>query len=129
MPALTGARVHGLAAMQRAFATANKDLSKDLRAKLRKVAEPVRSDAETRAVSQIPGVGRDWSRFRTGVTRNSVYVAPRERGRRSAYRRPNFAGLLMDRAMQPALDAHANEIEDELGDVLDEILTHWGRGG
>ena len=129
MPALTGAKIHGLAEMQRAFARANKDLSKDLRVKLRKVAEPVRSDAEARAVSQIANVGGPWSRFRTGVTSRSVYVAPRERGRRSALRRPNFAQLLMDRAMQPALDAHANEIEHELGNVLDEIGRDWGRGG
>ena len=127
MPA--GARMHGLAEMQRAFSRANKDLSKELRTSLQKVAEPVRSDAEVRAVSQIPNVGGHWSRFRTGVTRNSVYVAPRERGRRSALRRPNFAGLLMDRAMQPALDAHASEIEHELGNMLDEIGSDWGRGG
>jgi hypothetical protein len=35
----------------------------------------------------------------------------------------------MDRAMQPALDAHASEIEHELGEMLDEIGSNWGRGG
>lgn len=129
MPALTGAKVHGLAETQRAFSRANKELSKDLRTSLRKVAEPVRAEAETMAVHNIPHVGGPWSRFRVGVTRHSVYVAPRQRGRRSALRRPNFAGILMDRAMQPALDAHANDIEDSLKDMLDDIADRWGRGG
>ena len=129
MPALTGVKVHGLAETQRAFSRANKELSKDLRTSLRKVAEPVRAEAEDRAVREIQNVGRPWSRFRVGVTRSSVYVAPRERGRRSALRRPNFASLLMDRAMQPALDANANDIEDTLTEMLDDIADRWGRGG
>jgi hypothetical protein len=118
--------VRGLAEMNRAFKRADKDLAKDVRSKLRDVAEPVRSEAETRAAHEIRNIGPEWSQMRTGATTRVVYVAPRKRSRGGS-RRPNFAQLLMDRAMQPALEANASEIEDAVGDVLDDICRHWGR--
>lgn len=131
MPGASEVRIRGLAEMQRAFAKTNKDLSKDLRKTLREAAEPVRADAERRASSGISNIGNRWGRMRVGVTRNLVYVAPKERGRASrrnmAIRRPNLADLLMDRAMEPALDAHAGEIEREVGDALDDLFKRWER--
>jgi hypothetical protein len=122
-------RVHGLRQMNRAFAKADKSLKKDLTKTLKKVAEPVRTDAARRALHEVRNIRPPWSDMRTGATTAVVYVAPRERGRRSALRRPNLAGLLMDRAMQPALDAHTGDIETELGRMLDEIGKDWGHGG
>ena len=122
-------RVHGLREMNRAFAKADKSLKKDLTKKLKDVAKPVRDTAMILDVQNIRNIGKDWSKMRIGATTNVVYVAPVERGRRSTRRRPNLAGLLMDRAMQPALDAHSGSIEDELGKMLDEIGRDWGRGG
>ena len=114
--------------MQRAFSRADKDLSKDLRSTLKDVVEPVREEAERLAGQKIRNMGEGpWAGMRVGVTRNLVYVAPKERGRRSALRRPNLAGLLMDRAMQPALDAHEGEIEREVGDALDDLFKRWER--
>jgi hypothetical protein len=129
MPNTGEIRVHGLREMNRAFAKADKSLKKELTRTLKDVAEPVRSDAASRAVREIPSIGKDWSEMRTGVTSKVVYVAPKQRGRRSSYRRPNLAGLLMDRAMQPALNAHTNDVERALGKMLDEIGRDWGRGG
>ncbi len=118
-------RVRGLTEMQRAFRLADRDLSRDLRATLKDVAEPVRSDAERLAVSGIRNVGLPWSRMRVGVTSKSVYVAPKERGRRSRRRRPNLAGLLMDRAMSPALELNQGRIAHEVEEMLDDLFERW----
>ncbi len=121
--------VHGLASLDRAFAFAGKDLQKQLRADLREVAEPVRVDAERRAVAGISHIGQPWSRMRAVARRTLVYVAPVERGRASranpALRRPNLAGLLMDRAMQPALDAHTGEVLENFDLLLARVGADW----
>jgi len=119
--------VKGFREMRRNLAKADKDVAKELRTTLRKAAEPVRRDAESNAAREITNIGPVWGRMRTGVTQHEVYVAPRQRGRRGKLRRPNLAGLLMDRAMQPALDAHAKEIESEVGDMLDTLVKRWAR--
>lgn len=124
-------RVHGFAALQRAFTLANRELAKELRKRLRKVAEPVRASAQSRAEGEIRNIGPDWSRMRTGITRRSVYVAPTERGVRrgsgSALARPNLAPLLMERAMSPALDANIARVGHEFESMLDTIGRDWER--
>ena len=119
--------VKGFRQMRKALRNADKDLDKGLRTTLRKTAEPVRADAESRAGSQITNIGPKWGRMRIGVTQSAVYVAPRERGRKGRLKRPNLAPLLMDRAMQPALEAHADDIEREIGDMLDGLVKRWAR--
>ncbi len=124
-------RVKGLRELQRAFRDADKQLNKDLRAALRDVAEPVRAEAEERAVADIRNIGDDWSRMRVGVTQKLVYVAPKERGRRTRgnplIARPNLAPLLMERAMAPALESQENEIARGLGEMLDDLADKWER--
>lgn len=127
MPATDAIKVQGLRELDRAFLRASKTLDKELRAGLREAAEPVRRDAENRALERITRIGVPWSRMRVGVTRTLVYVAPRERGRNRQLRRPNLAGLLMDRAMQPALDANIGEVERRVGQVLATVGREWER--
>lgn len=113
--------------MRRNLAKADKEVAKELRGTLRKAAEPLRADAEGRAEREITNIGPRWGRMRIGVTQSMVYVAPRERGRRGRLKRPNLAGLLMDRAMQPALDAHEKDIEREVGDMLEGLVKRWAK--
>lgn len=121
-------RVEGLRELSRAFALADKAERRMFRQSLRDVAEPVRADAEALAVSRISRIGLPWSRMRVGVTRTSVYVAPRERGTRTPTRsRPKLASLLMDRAMQPALDAHVEEVEEATDRMLGDVARLWER--
>jgi hypothetical protein len=133
MPALDERtlRVSGLRELQRAFAVADRELSHELTGRLRKVAEPVASDAERLAVQKIRNIGNRWSAMRVGVTRSLVYVAPKQRGvksrRNRALRRPNLAGLLMDKAMSPALDLNQGRIVHEAENLLDEIGRDWER--
>jgi len=127
--------VTGLAELTRAFDRANRELKKDLRAELAVAAEPVRHSAEQRAAAEITGIGNlrasSWGRMRTGVTARAVYVAPRQRTKAGhtgpRWKRPNLAALLMDRAMQPALDANITQVIRRLDFMLDVLVRQAAR--
>lgn len=128
MPAVTGRAVvvDGLADLQKAWRVADRETGKQFRAALKSAGEPVRRDAERLAVTSISGIGRPWSRMRTGVTLKSVYVAPRHRGTRNrALRRPNLADLLLRRAMQPALNLNRVQVEERVQDALNTVGRKW----
>lgn len=122
-------RVEGLADLQRAFRVADRRIANDFRKELREAAEPVRAAAEQLAVQEITRVGPNWSRMRVGVTRTSVYVAPRERGAQGRgnrrLRRPRFKDLMLDRAMEPALDRNIGRVEDNIEDLLARMARDW----
>ena len=124
--------VEGLRDLQRAFKLADVTVSKELRKTLRLVAAPVALDAERLAVDTIPRIGFPWSRMRVGVTQSSVYIAPRERGRASrnnrALRRPNLKGLLLDRAMEPALAQDTSLVVAGVEEMLASVGRQWERG-
>lgn len=118
--------VRGLRDLQAGFARADKESRLFVRKALGEAAEPVRRDAEALASDRIPRIGSAWARMRTGVTRRSVYVAPKKRGAKAtARRRPNLAPLLMERAMQPALDRNAGDAERRVETALDRIADHF----
>jgi hypothetical protein len=123
--------VRGLTDLTRAFRLAEHDLGPDLRMALLSAAEPVRQDAERRAVAEIRNIGDPWSQMRIGVTQSSVYLAPQERGRRSrsnpSIRRPNLKGRLLDEAMGPALAANRDQVVDEADDALSDLFRAWAR--
>jgi hypothetical protein len=117
--------VKGLRELNSAFGKISADLRYELRGVLAEAGEPVRTRAESLAQSEIRNIGDHWSRMRLGVTTSLVYVAPMSRRRRGAKSaRPNLAPLLMDRAMQPALEQAAPEvyglIDVMLGRLSDE---------
>lgn len=126
-----GLTVRGLRELQVLFAAAGKEAQGDMRRALSEVAEPIRADAESLAVSSIPRIGVPWSRMRTGVTRKAVYVAPRQRGARGANprRRPRFADLLDARAMTPALERNKANIEGRVEDAFSALADRWNRHG
>jgi hypothetical protein len=128
----TGLTVTGLRELQKAFKAAGPIANKELKATLREVAEPIRSDAESLAVAGIPRIGLQWARMRTGVTQRAVYVAPRQRGVKSATdprRRPRFADLLEQRAMHPALEQNKPLIEGRVEDAFNVLAERWNRSG
>ena len=127
--------VSGLAELSAAFQKAEREARLAFRAGLREAVEPVRRDAEVSAqqsIRHMPASPR-WARMRTGQSRSVVYVAPRQRGvkttGRASLRRPNLADLLMDRAMEPALERHTHEIEQRLDGFLDGVVADFNRGG
>jgi hypothetical protein len=125
--------VRGERELSRAFAKADRDTRLRWRRTLRELAEPVRSDAEQLALQTIRNMASSpkWARMRTGVTQKMVYVAPRQRGvrGRGPKRRGNLADLLMDRAMQPALDRHRGDVERAVELLFDRIADDFNRGG
>ena len=133
MPAAATSTVHvrGYKELSRAFLKADKAIKAEMKDAFEDVAEPIRRDAEGLAVTQIRNVGPRWGLMRTRIIRAGIYVAPRERGRASklnvGLRRPNLAGLLMDRAMQPALDRNEREVAERFDDALGRIERIWDR--
>lgn len=125
--------VDGLSGLQRAFRRAGRDIHKDLRSTLQHAAEPVRVDAESLARLSISHIGQPWSEMRIGVTSKTVYVAPKRRSRASrrnyALRRPNLAGLLLNRSMIPAVKKNQARIEEAVDRELREFAVKWGTGG
>ena len=121
--------VRGLHELQASLVHADRSLRLGVRGDLRQVAEPVQRGAEQLAAANISRIGPRWSKMRVGITRDLVYVAPRQRGGKGATRRPNLGTLLMDRAMQPALDQHISEIEARFEALLDEVSDDFNQGG
>src|SRR5262245_32130457 len=124
---LHGVHVEGLSELNKAFREMDKNLYKELRATLKQAVEPVRLDAQVRASREISNIGDYWYRMRVGVTTHSVYAAPSQRSntRDGRFRRPNLANLLMDRAMAPALNANADKVEGQVGQMLDHLFNEW----
>jgi hypothetical protein len=126
--------VSGLRDVNAAFAHTNRDLRLGWRAGMRQVAEPIRRDAEIAALTDIRRMPMSpkWARMRVGVTRNMVYVAPRQRGfkgrGRHPSKRPNLGDLLMNRAMQPALERHQHEITARFEHLLDTVADRFNHG-
>lgn len=115
--------------LQRLFARAGDEARRELRSELRLVAEPVRGDAEALAASSIRRIGIKWSRMRIGVTQKLVYVAPRQRGVKGRgvdkRRRPAFATLLQERAMEPVLRRNEPRIVADLEGVFERLAEKW----
>jgi hypothetical protein len=123
--------VRGLRELENLAASTSRHATKVVRASFRKVAEPIRSDAQGLAEASIPRIGPKWGKMRVGVTRTLVYVAPKERGVKvrgpDPRRRPKFADLMEARAMAPALERNEGNIEAAVEHALDDIAREWNR--
>lgn len=125
--------VEGMSSLLRAFAAADKALERDLKDALEEAAAPVSRDARSLSAGRIRNLeaGDPWSVFRIGSTRSVVYVAPRERGTTARgdqrKRRRNLGNLLMDRAMQPALERNRGAVERRVEQMLGEVANVWER--
>lgn len=126
----TGAiRVHGLKELTRDFQKISKTLSKEITKELKDAAEPVRTGAEQKALSSIRNMSATprWAVMRIGVSRaqGAVYMVPQAR-RAGGSGRANLKGLLLDRAMDPALEENADKVKDNINDVLGHIFDDNG---
>jgi hypothetical protein len=128
-------RIEGLRELERAFRLYGRGMERGLREALEAAAEPVRADAQSLALAeipriQVPSTTVPWHRMRVGVTRRTAYVAPEQRGdktRRGSRRRPNFATKLLTEAMEPALERNVQNVEREIGVALDDLGRRWER--
>jgi hypothetical protein len=119
-------RVRGLAELQRAFKRVDVDMRVGLKGLLLAAAEPARVRAEQLATSNITNLhaGDKWGRMRTGVTTRVVYIAPKTRGARGfgPQKRPSFGPMLLEEAMEPALDQTRPEVYALVEIALDRLL-------
>lgn len=113
--------VSGLADLARDFRKMSKDIHQDLVFELEEAAGPVRKDAEQLALSEIRNLPPtpDYAEMRIGVVRSTftVYMVPAWKTTRRRPR-PNLGGLLMGRAMDPALERNQGKVIDRVDDLL-----------
>jgi len=126
--------VRNLAEINYLLSKADKETRLGLRKAERDVAKPISGDAERLTVQNIPRtrLGKvDWWRMRVGVTQRLIYVAPRQKGVRGKgpKRRPKFATLMMERAMEPALKRHEHEVEGRFEHVLEFVADRFNKVG
>jgi hypothetical protein len=122
--------VRNLEALNKTFKQAPRETRLALRREYRTIAQPVQRSAESLAASRIRNLaeGSPWAKFRLGITQKLVYMAPKQKGVRDRRQRKKFAGLLMARAMEPALAEHAQRIEREFEQLMDRLTGDWNRG-
>ena len=123
--AATEIKIHGQVELERAFLQLRREVLTELRPALRKIAEIVSKDAQARATTEISNIGDRWARMRVGVVQKGAYVAPASK-RRGGSPRPNLAPLLMDRAMQPALDSKQEEVLTSLDLLVNASASKAG---
>lgn len=119
----------GFPELSRAFGRINKEFTKDLRKELRKAGEPVARYAGLLVGEHTHvGVGKPWSQFRVAGGVKVVYVAPKQRGRKSRHdptrRRPNLGDILL-RGMELSLARNQEAVARRVDRVLDRMERKW----
>lgn len=118
-------KIKGQKELEAAFMQLHKETLVALQPALLEIAEIVRKDAEQKAGLNISNIGPRWERMRIGAKLSGVYVVPRTR-RTVGPPRKNLADLLMNRAMQPALDEHESEVVERLDMLLNVSAAKAG---
>lgn len=124
-------RVNGLRELTRAFNILSKELSVEVTSSLLEGVEPVKERAQQLALARIRNVPQspEFAEMRTGVSkaRGVVFMVPAWRSRRRPNRRrPNFGNLLLERAMDPAVAEHADDIVRGVERTLDHLARENG---
>jgi hypothetical protein len=119
-------QVRGLRECTLAFEHVRESLDETVREGLKHAAEPVRVLAERRAVEEIGNMPSSpkWAEQKIVVSKRTalVYMAPRKRQTRAPERkRKNLAPLLMDKAMEPALESNEERVTRSVEVLLDTL--------
>lgn len=105
------------------------EIHKELNDALKETAQPVADEAELLAMTRIRSMPRSphWAGMRIGVSvaRGVVYMVPAARSKRTR-KRPNLAELLLERAMDPALEHNAAKIETAVENMFDRLTRENG---
>lgn len=131
MPGLVGVEVEGLAELQRALRELPGGIQQALKRGLIQGAEPIRTRAEALAAAEISGMSRQvtahWQGMRVGTQGPLVYLAPASRGaRHQPRRRPNLGGLLLGKAMEPALVQGEDRLSAAVEREIDKAVAAAG---
>jgi hypothetical protein len=124
VPPTTHIEIKDQAELERAFLELRKEVFLELKVELIHAGEAVRSEAQSRAGSEISNIGPRWQQMRIGATIKGVYVAPKTRPHGGSPR-PNLAGELME-SMQGALDAKRDAVYAEVDAMVDASAARHG---
>ena len=111
--------------VDRAFLQLRREVVKELRPALREIGAIVKRDAQRLAAQDIRHVGLVWQRMRVGVTAKAFYVAPAARNQGGSPR-PNMGGLLLTKALEPAVDSNQEEALRQLSALVDLSIGKAG---
>ena len=123
-------RVEGLRELLRVTDQLPKTVKREVRSELRRVAEPVRADAQALFLSRVSA---DPIKTRYGVSvrkAGTITVEQRVKGkdRNPARRRPKFTDLVWARSLEPAADRNEHEVVAGFNRVLDKLERKWSVG-
>jgi hypothetical protein len=123
-------RVDGLRELLRVTDQLPKEVKRDVRNELRRVAEPVRDSATQLFLSNVSSDARK-TRYGISVRKVGTITVEQRRkgtsGRKSA-KRPKFTDLVMERSLAPALERNEGEIVAGFNRVLDHLERKWAVG-
>lgn len=112
-----------------AIAAASEEIQVESKKEILAIGEIVASRSEGLALGGIPNIGRAWWDMRVGQNRNLVYVVPRKRGTKvPSRRRPQFAPLIMRKALIPARNETEDEVQVRFQALLARITESFNRG-
>lgn len=121
--------VSGLKELTRALKGISNGLDRELVGELKAAADPVKAEGEKLALTEIRNMPRspDWAAMRIGVSKaqGSVYMVPQRR-RRGGSGRSNLATLLMQRAMDPAVERNQDEVVKRVDDLIGRLADNNG---
>lgn len=113
-------KITGLREVQRAFGRMSGRLGPELRAGLRKAAEPIAEDARSKEKWQGASV-------RTiGPKVTLAGAAVTQRAKKVTGARPDYGALQMREAFIPALEEHVDDVERAAEEVLTTIINIGG---
>jgi hypothetical protein len=112
--------IFGPTGMLRACDKAEKDTKKAVRGSLKKVGEVVRVPAteKLREIDEKSAAG-----LRTVVRQRGVSVE--QSLRRTTGQHPSFGVLQMREVLEPALAENADEVEQVMGEAIDDVVDHF----
>jgi hypothetical protein len=123
-------RVDGLRELLRVTDQLPKAVKRDVRNELRKVAEPVRADAQAYFLSRVSS-DRGKTRYGISVRKTgtiSVEQRVKSKDRDPRRRRPKFTDLVWERSLEPAAARNEHEVMEGFNRVLDSLERRWRVG-
>ena len=120
-------RVDGLRELLRVTDQLPKDAKRAVRDELRKVAEPIRDEAQQLFLARVSSDARK-TRYGISVRKvGTVSVEQRVKGkdRDPKRRRPKFTDLVWAKSLQPAATNKEAEVAGKFEDVMGDVRRRW----
>ena len=119
--------VRGYTEFLRALKDADKNTKREVRLALREAGDSVRVTAAQLAGDRFHNAGRTAAGYRVRVRQRGVAVE--QSVRKTTGKRPDFGGLQMRYALEPALDRNEARIEEDFEAALDRVSDIFNHGG